>query len=77
MMCERILLRSLFCLLRQLRTISYVDACELLLLLGKYLFVSELHNAHIVKQVFFDYNIQRLNLGWQFKSCVAVCSRSF
>jgi len=34
-------------------------------LLGKYLLVSELHNAHIVRQVFFDYNFQPLNLGWQ------------
>jgi len=32
--------------------------CELL---GKDLLVSELHNAHIVRQVFFDYNFQRLN----------------
>jgi len=24
---------------------------------------------------FFDYNFHRLNLGWQFESCVAVCSR--
>jgi len=47
--------------------------CELL---GKYLLVSELRNAHIVRQVFFRYNFQQLNLGWQFESCVAVCSRS-
>jgi len=43
-------------------------------LLGKYLLVSELHNAHIVRQVFFDYTFQRLRLGWQFESCVTVCS---
>ena len=39
--------------------------CELL---GKYLLVivSELHNAHIVRQLFFfDYNFQWLNLRWQ------------
>jgi len=33
-------------------------------LLSKYLLVSELHNAHIVRLVFFDYNFQRLNHGW-------------
>ena len=47
--------------------------CELL---GKYLLVSELQNALIVRQIFLDYNFQRLNLGWQFEYCVAVCSRS-
>jgi len=71
-MCENILLRSLFfCLLRQLHTVSYL--CELL---GKYLIVCELHNAPIIRQVFFDYNFQRLNVGWQFESCVAACSCS-
>ena len=45
-------------------------------LLDKYLLVSELHNAHIVRQVFFDDNFRQLNLEWQFESCVAVCSRS-
>jgi len=70
-MCDRILLRSLFCLLRQPHTVSYLSE-----LLGKYLLVRELHNAPIVRQVFVDYNFQRLNLGWQFESCVSVCSRS-
>jgi len=51
------------------------SACELL---SKYVLITELHNVHIVRQVFFfDYNFQRLNhLGWQFESCVAVCSCS-
>ena len=47
--------------------------CELL---DKYLLISEVHNVPIVREVFFDYKFQRLNLGWQFESCVAVCSRS-
>jgi len=40
-------------------------------LLGKYLLVSELHIAHIIRWVFFDNNFQSLNLA-----CVVVCSRS-
>jgi len=44
-------------------------------LLGKYLLIRELHNAHVVRQVFFDYNFQWLNLGCQFEYFVAVCSR--
>ena len=36
--------------------------CELL---GKCLLLSELQNAHMVRQVFFDYRFQRLNFGWQ------------
>jgi len=47
MMCKRISLRSLFCLLRQLRTVMWGAA------VGKYRLVSELHNVHIVRQVFF------------------------
>ena len=41
--------------------------CELL---AKYPLVSELHNAYIVRQFVFDYNFQRLNLGWQCESCM-------
>ena len=44
-------------------------------LLSKCLLVSELCNVTSLDK-FFDYNFQRLNLGWQFESCVAVCSRS-
>jgi len=40
--------------------------CELLC---KYLLVSELYNAHIIRRVFFDNNFQSLNLA-----CVVVCS---
>jgi len=71
MICERILLRSPF-----LFVTAAAYSQLLCKLLGKYFLVSELHNAHIVIQVFFDYNFQRLNLGWQFESCVTVCSRS-
>ena len=39
-------------------------------LLRKYLLVSKLHHAHIVRQVFFDYSLQQVNLGWQFESLV-------
>ena len=42
--------------------------CELL---GKYLLVSKLHNAHIIRGVYFDNNFQSLNLA-----CVVVCSCS-
>ena len=42
--------------------------CELL---GKYLLVSELHIAHIIRCVFFDNSFQSLNLA-----CVVVCSCS-
>jgi len=45
-------------------------------LLGKYLLISKLHNAHIIRRVWFNYNFHCLNLAWQFESCVAVCSRS-
>jgi len=47
--------------------------CELL---GKYLPVSELHNAPIIRQVLFRLRFSALNLGWQFESCLAVCSHS-
>jgi len=30
----------------------------------------------LLDNYFLDYNFQRLNLGWQFEFCVAVCSRS-
>jgi len=42
--------------------------CELL---GKYLVVSKLHIAHIIRWVFFYNNFQSLNLA-----CAAVCSCS-
>jgi len=47
MMCERVLLRSL--LFAAAAAYSHL-LCELL---GKYLLVTELHNAHIVRQVSF------------------------
>jgi len=40
-------------------------------LLGKYLLVSELHNANIIRLVFY-YNFYWLDLAWQFESCVVV-----
>ena len=45
--------------------------CELL---GKYLLVSELHTAHIVREVFFRllFSVAESRM----ESCVAVCSRS-
>ena len=46
--------------------------CELL---GKYPLVSELHNGPIVRRVFFRLQFSAAELGWQFESCVAVCSR--
>jgi len=68
MMCENIFLRSLF---------LFVAYSQLLCgLLSKCLLVSELYNVTSLDKYFFDYSFQRLNLGWQFKSCVAVCSRS-
>jgi len=42
-------------------------------LLGKYLPVNELRNAHIVRQVFLQLKFSWLNLGRQFESCMAVC----
>jgi len=48
MICERILLRSPFLFVAAAAYSQWL--CELL---GKYFLVSELHNAHIVRQVFF------------------------
>ena len=47
------------------RTVSYY--------VSSYLLVSELYNAPIVSQVFFRLQFQRLNLEWQFESCVVAC----
>jgi len=67
MMSERILLQSLFFFVA---AAAYSQLfCGLL---GKYLLVSKLGNAHIIRQMIFDYNFQWLNLAWQFESCVAV-----
>jgi len=73
MMCERILLQS-FCLLQQLWcTVSYyryVICWVNIFSSSNYIMLPSLD------KYFFDYNFQRLNLGWQFESCVADCSRS-
>ena len=70
MMCEMILLRSLF---------LYFGSCVqsvVLWLLGKYLPASELYrpNADIIIRIFFYGIFQWMIL--QFESCVAVCLRS-
>jgi len=69
MMCERILLRSLF--------VAAAAYSQLLCgLLGKYLLVSELHNAHIVRQAFLTTIFSgwildgSLSLVWQFVHAV-------
>jgi len=64
MICKRILLQSFFFVAAAVYSQLF---CELL---GKYLLVSELHNAHIIRQSFFDYNFQWLNLAWQFVHAV-------
>ena len=60
-----------FCLLQQLRTVSYyVGCCVNIFSSANYIMLTSLD------KYCFDYNFQWLNLGWQFESCVAVCSRS-
>jgi len=72
MMCDRILLRSvLLCCDSQL-------FCGLL---GKYILISKLNNAHIIRGVGLLFCIQfsvyeSCMADWQFMSCVAVCSLS-
>jgi len=72
--CKNTLLQSLF----RCCAVAAVAYSQLLCeLLGKYLLISELNNAHIIRRVFFDYSFQLMNLAWQFESCVAVCFTQF